>query len=76
MATTKTNRLDFEAQKFREATALTHAAIQFNRLQDLRRQHEQCRKAFVQNPTPRLGSALKQLEASIKYEERLLRKKG
>jgi hypothetical protein len=40
------------------------------RMLTLMAQHEQCRKAFAQNPTPRLGNCLKAIEASIKYERR------
>lgn len=39
-------------------------------------QHAQCRRAFLQAPSPRLGAALRQLEASIKYRQALCRKKG
>lgn len=39
-------------------------------------QRDQCRRAFLQNPSPRLGAALRQLEASIKYRQALCRKKG
>lgn len=39
-------------------------------------QHAQCRRAFLQAPSPRLGAALRQLEASIKYRQAMCRKKG
>jgi hypothetical protein len=39
-------------------------------------QHDQCKKAFLQAPTPRLGSALKQIEATIKSEKAWRAKKG
>lgn len=40
------------------------------RLEALVASHQQCRKAFYQAPSPRLGNCLRQLEASIKYERR------
>lgn len=43
------------------------AALQ--RLQTLIDQHEQCRRAFLQAPSPRLGKALVQLESSLRYEQ-------
>jgi hypothetical protein len=46
------------------------------RFMTLLKQHEQCRAAFLQNPTPRLGSVLKQIEASIKYEKADRAKRG
>lgn len=39
-------------------------------------QHAQCRRTFLQDPNPRLGAALRQLEASIKCRQALCRKKG
>jgi hypothetical protein len=41
------------------------------RMLTLLAQHEQCKKAFLQNPTPRLGNCLKAIEASLKYEKRV-----
>lgn len=42
----------------------------------LQSQLDQCRRAFFQSPSPRLGQALKQLEASIKWEKSWRNKKG
>lgn len=39
-------------------------------------QHAQCRRAFLQSPSPRLGAALRQLEASIKHRTNICKKKG
>ena len=49
------------------------AALQ--RYQTLLDQHEQCRRAFMQDPTPRLGAALKQLETSITNEKRYIERR-
>jgi len=40
------------------------------RMLTLLSQHEQCKAAFFQNPTPRLGNCLKAIEASINYERK------
>ena len=40
------------------------------KLKELLAAYEQCKKAFFQNPSPRLGNCLKSLEASIKYERK------
>lgn len=45
-------------------------ATENRRLAELRATHAQARRTFLQNPTPRVGSILKSLEASIRYEER------
>jgi len=47
---------------------VTRQMAKDQRVLTLTAQHEQCKKAFFQNPTPRLGSALKAIEASLKYE--------
>jgi len=44
-----------------------HAAA---RLALLEAQHAQCKRAWFQDPTPRLGTALKQLEAALKYAKK------
>lgn len=55
---------------------INEAGLELQRLQTLLDQHEQCRRAFLQAPSPRLGAALRQIEASIKYRTTLCRKKG
>jgi hypothetical protein len=50
--------------------------VDLRRLQIDLDQHEQCRKAFMQAPSPRLGKALHQLEASIRHQQQALKKKG
>ena len=42
-------------------------------LDKLCQDYQRCRKAFFQAPSPRLGSAIRQLESKIRYEERLIR---
>jgi hypothetical protein len=49
----------------------TGAALQ--RYATLLDQHEQCRRAFMQAPSPRLGAALEQIEREISRERRLLK---
>lgn len=44
-------------------------------LTKLLEEHARCVKAFRQNPTPPLGSALKRIEAAIKYQRRVLKLK-
>lgn len=56
--------------------AINHRDNELRKLQVDLDQHDQCRRAFLQNPSPRLGAALRQLEASIKYRQALCRKKG
>lgn len=41
-----------------------------SRLEQLLASYAQCRKAWFQAPSIRLGNCLRQLEASIKYERR------
>lgn len=55
---------------------VTQRDLELQRLQVDLDQHAQCRRAFLQDPGPRLGNALRQLEASIKYRTGLCRKKG
>lgn len=57
-------------------TLVNQAGLELQRLQIDIDQHAQCRRAFMQAPSPRLGAALRQLEASIKYRQALCRKKG
>lgn len=40
------------------------------RLKEATAHLEQARKAFMQNPTPRLAAAMKQLAGVIRYEKR------
>jgi hypothetical protein len=40
------------------------------RLSEAKAHLEQARKAFMQNPTPRLAAAMKQLSGVIRYEQR------
>jgi hypothetical protein len=42
------------------------------RMQTLLDQHEQCKRAFFQDPCPRLGRALESLETAIANEKRYL----
>lgn len=55
---------------------VNEASLELQRLQVDIDQHAQCRRAFLQDPSPRLGAALRQLEASIKYRTAMCRKKG
>lgn len=50
------------------------AALQ--RFATLLDQHEQCRRAFLQAPTPRLGKALTQIERALPYERKVLARLG
>lgn len=43
-------------------------------MQKLQDEHERCRKAFMQDPTPRLGAALKQIEKAIAAERKAVKK--
>lgn len=49
---------------------VTRQMAKDQRMLTLLSQHQQCKAAFLQNPTPRLGNALKAIEASIKYERK------
>lgn len=40
------------------------------RLEAAKKHLEQAYKAFMQNPTPRLAAAMKQLQGVIRYDER------
>jgi len=51
-------------------TTVTTQMAHDQRMLTLLAQHQQCKAAFFQNPTPRLGNCLKAIEASIKYEKR------
>lgn len=44
------------------------------RLEQAERQLKQAHAAFVQDPTPRLATAMRQLAGVIRYERRLARK--
>lgn len=44
------------------------------RLQQAERHLKQAHAAFMQNPTPRLAAAMKQLAGVIRYEKRAARK--
>lgn len=43
------------------------------RLETHLRHLEQARRAFAQNPTPSLGSAIKRLENAVRYERQCMR---
>lgn len=58
-------------------TLINAQGIALARYQTLLDQHAQCRRAFAQAPSPRLGKALVQLEADLKREHKdLARKHG
>lgn len=56
--------------------AINERDNELRRLQVDMDHHDQCRRAFLQAPSPRLGKALQQLEAAISRRQAMLRKKG
>ena len=57
-------------------TQLTRQDAELRSLQIDMAHYEQCKRAFYQAPSPRLGAALRQLEASIEYRKQICSKKG
>lgn len=53
-----------------EEPVAQHPPYQEDGQVQLQRQHQQAARAFFQDPTPRLGKALHQIEGAIRYEKR------
>lgn len=47
-----------------------YAFLRLSRIEQAKAQLTQAHRAFMQNPTPRLATAIKQLAGVIRYEQR------
>lgn len=64
------SRLQSAMFAYPPGSIVTKQMAKDQRMLTLLSQHEQCKAAFFQNPTPRLGNCLKAIEASINYERK------